>query len=97
MIDCNAQVTDGPAPSSWSSNPGMGQVSIESHRRLRTLLNIDGEADPAVLAAIGKYGLGTTRSFDQYQHFVGANTSAMTQLSNRSAVGISHHTLTVTH
>ena len=47
------------------------------------LLNIDGENDPAVHEAIGKYGLGTTRSFEQYQEFVGCNTAKMELTTNR--------------
>jgi hypothetical protein len=61
------QVKDGPSPGSWNSNPIDPAVNKASHLRLRTLLGIEGANDPEVLAGIGKYGVGTVRSMEQYQ------------------------------
>jgi hypothetical protein len=67
---CNTiqqQVKDGPSPGSWNANPIDPAVNKASHLRLRTLLGIEGANDPEVLAGIGKYGVGSVRSMEQYQ------------------------------
>eukprot|EP00611_Tribonema_gayanum_P003164 TRINITY_DN12466_c0_g1_i1.p1 TRINITY_DN12466_c0_g1~~TRINITY_DN12466_c0_g1_i1.p1 ORF type:complete len:496 (-),score=126.69 TRINITY_DN12466_c0_g1_i1:352-1839(-) len=75
--------TDGPSPGSWVSNPGLAEAGKKAHKRLRALLGILGEPQPEGEDAIGKYGLGTKRSFQQFQEFVGANTTTLEILNNR--------------
>lgn len=49
-----------------------------AYQRMFTLLGMPGKVDtPEMWESIGKYGLGTKRSLEQYQQFIGVNLSTL--------------------
>ena len=49
-----------------------------AYQRMFTLLGMPGKVDtPEMWESIGKYGLGTKRTLEQYQEFIGVNLSTL--------------------
>ncbi|CAM9251612.1 unnamed protein product [Chrysoparadoxa australica] len=75
------KVSTGPGPHSWTKNTVVGQRKA-SYERLAGLLGTTEEAraDPPDM---GKYGLGTARSIEQLQHFIGVDLTSLETTGSR--------------
>jgi hypothetical protein len=57
----------------FDDHANWGELNALSFARVRHLLGTQTSTDPAVLAEIERYGLGTTRSLQEYQEFCGVD------------------------
>ncbi|CAM9618094.1 unnamed protein product, partial [Chrysoparadoxa australica] len=75
------KVSTGPDPMGWGQNMVIGQRKV-SYERLAGLLGTTekARADPPDM---GKYGLGTARSMEQLQHFIGVDLTTLESTGNR--------------
>lgn len=63
---------------SWVNNPMAAGTKKRAYDRLFTLMGMPGKIDtPEMKESIGKYGLGTKRTLEQYQEFVGVNLTTL--------------------
>lgn len=63
---------------SWLNNPNAGGMRAKAYERLFTLFGMPGKVDtPEMRASIGKYGLGSKRTLEQYQEYVGVNLTTL--------------------
>lgn len=63
---------------SWLSNPTAEGTKARAYQRLFTLFGMPKKVDTKEARdAIGKYGLGTKRTLEQYQQFIGVNLTTL--------------------
>ena len=56
----------------WDNHKDWGETNKASHERMRKLLGVDGECAPCQRKKLfKKYGLGTERTLDDYEHYAG--------------------------
>lgn len=53
----------------WDDSADSTKLSARAYARVRVLLGMEGSTDPDVLQEIGRYGLGTRRSLQDYEAF----------------------------
>jgi hypothetical protein len=57
----------------WQDDPFWRTLQVRSVARQLHLLGISPATDPAAIANLDSYGLGTTRSLAHYEHFAGVD------------------------
>lgn len=60
-------------PKHWTDNPTWGELDTQSLSRVRHLLGIEPSTNPQVLVDLDRFGLGTARSLQQFQHYADVN------------------------
>lgn len=67
-----------PLTNSWLQNNMRPGTKDRAYQRMFTLLGMPGKVDtPEMWESIGKYNLGTKRSLEQYQQFIGVNLTTL--------------------
>ncbi|CAN0066682.1 unnamed protein product, partial [Hapterophycus canaliculatus] len=78
------KVKEGPQPSSWLNNKMATGAKELAYKRMFTLFGMPGKVDtPEMWESIGRYGLGTKRTLEQYQEFIGVNLSTLEVMGSR--------------
>lgn len=63
----------------------------KAYQRLFTLFGMPGKVDtPEMWESIGKFGLGTKRTLEQYQQFIGVNLATLEVTCQTRARRVSH-------
>ena len=68
----------GKRPTHFEDHRDWGTQNKRAFARVRHLLKTEVSDNPEVLAEIEKYGLGTVRSLEEYQHYSGVNFAQRT-------------------
>ncbi|CAM9508341.1 unnamed protein product, partial [Ectocarpus sp. 6 AP-2014] len=78
------KVKEGPQPSSWLNNKMVAGAKDLAYKRMFTLFGMPGKVDTEEMwESIGQYGLGTKRTLEQYQEFIGVNLTTLEIMGSR--------------
>ncbi|CAM9826528.1 unnamed protein product, partial [Ectocarpus sp. 12 AP-2014] len=78
------KVKEGPQPSSWLNNKMVAGAKDMAYKRMFTLFGMPGKVDTEeIWESIGQYGLGTKRTLEQYQEFIGVNLTTLEVMGSR--------------